>query len=162
MNCNTTHYRANSSSVPGDPTLPVRFQGKVAVRLGYDDGLAHRIEAGADMFLMPSRYEPCGLNQIYSLRYGTVPVVRATGGLDDTIIDDPASGATGFKFDDYNGMALLGAIQRACLVREDRTAWTEMMVRGMRKDFSWAASARKYSDLYAGIASFSAKTTLNS
>ncbi len=84
------------------------------MRIGYDNGLAHRIEAGADMFLMPSRYEPCGLNQIYSLRYGTVPVVRATGGLDDTIDEE-----TGFKFRDYSGSALLDAIRGGpgCLSR---------------------------------------------
>jgi starch synthase len=131
--------------------LQERFPEKVAVHFGYDDGLAHRIEAGADMFLMPSRYEPCGLNQIYSLRYGTVPVVRATGGLDDTISDSPREEATGFKFHAYNGIALRKAVEEACRLFEDRKAWTAMMVRGMQKDFSWAASAGEYSRLYSTL-----------
>jgi starch synthase len=130
-----------------------RFGGRVAVRFGYDDGLAHRIEAGADIFLMPSRYEPCGLNQIYSLRYGTVPVVRATGGLDDTIVGVPARDATGFKFVDYNGYALLEATKQACRGWKDPKTWTAMMARGMRKDYSWTASAGEYSRLYQKIAS---------
>ena len=122
------------------------FPRQVALGVGYNDPLAHRIEAGSDIFLMPSRYEPCGLNQIYSLRYGTVPVVRATGGLDDTIDE-----STGFKFYDYNGRALLEAIRAACLAWEDRERWTAMMVRGMRQNFSWAASAAEYSRLYRDL-----------
>jgi starch synthase len=122
------------------------FPHKVALRIGYDDPLAHRIEAGSDIFLMPSHYEPCGLNQIYSLRYGTVPVVRATGGLDDTIDE-----STGFKFVDYNERAFLNTVRAACFAWQDRTAWTAMMTRGMRKDFSWAASAAEYSRLYRGL-----------
>jgi starch synthase len=118
---------------------PERF----AVRIGFDNGLAHRIEAGSDMFVMPSRYEPCGLNQIYSLRYGTVPVVRATGGLDDTIED-----GTGFKFWEYSGPALLGAIRAAAGAFSNREGWQETMRRGMQKDFSWKASATLYSALY--------------
>ncbi len=133
--------------------LQAEFPDRVAVRFGYDDALAHRIEAGADVFLMPSRYEPCGLNQIYSLRYGTVPVVRATGGLDDTIVGFPAPDATGFKFLDYNGKALLDAIRQACAEWENREAWTAMIVRGMKKDFSWTASAGEYSLLYRLLAS---------
>ncbi len=133
-------------------SLQTEFPKRVAVRFGYDDALAHRIEAGADIFLMPSRYEPCGLNQIYSLRYGTVPVVRATGGLDDTIVSAPAQEATGFKFLDYNGKALLTAIRQAELKWKDRKAWTAMMVRGMQKDFSWTVSALEYSALYARLA----------
>jgi starch synthase len=117
--------------------------GRIALRLGFDDGLAHRIEAGSDLFVMPSRYEPCGLNQIYSLRYGTVPVVRATGGLDDTIEED-----TGFKFAEYSGPALLGAVRAAVAAFSDPVAWQETMRRGMRKDFSWKASAKLYSALY--------------
>jgi starch synthase len=117
--------------------------GRIAVRIGFDNGLAHRIEAGSDMFLMPSRYEPCGLNQIYSLRYGTVPVVRATGGLDDTIDE-----GTGFKFWDYSGPAFLGAVRAAAGAFSDRPAWQETMRRGMHKDFSWKASATLYSALY--------------
>jgi starch synthase len=122
------------------------FPERVSVTFGYHESLAHKIEAGADIFLMPSRYEPCGLNQIYSLRYGTVPVVRATGGLDDTIDE-----STGFKFSDYNGMALLEAIRAACRAWADRKAWSAMMVRGMRKDFSWTASAAEYSRLYCKL-----------
>jgi starch synthase len=134
--------------------LVAEFPDRVFVKIGYDDALAHRIEAGSDIFLMPSRYEPCGLNQMYSLRYGTVPVVRATGGLDDTIVAAPAPDATGFKFLDYNGKALLDAIRQACRGWTDRKAWTAMMLRGMRKDYSWTASAGEYSRLYRNIASF--------
>jgi starch synthase len=123
--------------------LATAFPDKFGVRIGYDNALAHRIEAGADMFLMPSRYEPCGLNQIYSLRYGTIPIVRATGGLDDTI-----DAETGFKFRDYAGWALYGAIQTAVLAYQDRERWVEMMRRAMRKDYSWATSAAEYAALY--------------
>jgi len=123
--------------------LQQTFPDKLSVAFGYTDALAHRIEAGADIFVMPSRYEPCGLNQIYSLRYGTPPVVRATGGLDDTIDD-----TTGFKFLDYNEKALLHAIRTACRSWENRDGWTAMMVRGMHKEFSWTASASEYSRLY--------------
>lgn len=121
---------------------PERF----GVRIGYDNALAHRIEAGADLFLMPSHYEPCGLNQIYSLRYGTIPIVRATGGLDDTIDQD-----TGFKFRDYSGEALLEAIRLALKAFEDRGRWEGMMRRAMERDFSWNASASKYLELYSKI-----------
>jgi starch synthase len=142
-------------------TLQTRFPDRISVRFGYDDRMAHRIEAGTDIFLMPSRYEPCGLNQIYSLRYGTVPVVRATGGLDDTIVGAPASAATGFKFPDYNGNALLEAIREACGKWTGRKAWAAMMVRGMQKDFSWTASAGEYSQLYRKIASSGAVSDSN-
>jgi starch synthase len=151
--------------------LQTDFPDRIAVKIGYDDPLAHRIEAGADIFLMPSRYEPCGLNQIYSLRYGTVPVVRATGGLYDTIVgftgftasgaSSPAPQATGFRFVDYNGKALLTAIRQACRTWTDRKAWTAMMLRGMRKDYSWTASAAEYSRLYRRIASFGAVNDSN-
>ncbi len=121
---------------------PDRFAGRV----GYDEALSHRIEAGSDMFLMPSRYEPCGLNQIYSLRYGTVPIVRATGGLDDTIEE-----ATGFKFWDYAGWALLGAIRAALEAYRDQPRWREMVRRCMGKDFSWHVSAEAYKALFARL-----------
>ena len=128
----------------GEPEIVAIEQvGNYAVRIGFDNGLAHRIEAGSDIFLMPSRYEPCGLNQIYSLRYGTVPVVRATGGLDDTIDE-----GTGFKFWEYSGPAFLGAVRAAAGAFSDRAAWQETMRRGMHKDFSWKASATLYSALY--------------
>jgi starch synthase len=123
--------------------LAEEHPGRIALRIGFDNALAHRIEAGSDLFLMPSRYEPCGLNQIYSLRYGTVPVVRATGGLDDTIDE-----GTGFKFAEYSGQALLGAVRAAIRAFSDEIGWQEMMRRGMRKDFSWKASAASYSALY--------------
>jgi starch synthase len=142
-------------------TLQSEFPDRISVKFGYDEPLAHRIEAGADIFLMPSRYEPCGLNQIYSLRYGTVPVVRATGGLDDTILGQPAAGATGFKFLDYNGSALLEAIRLACIKWNDKKAWAAIMVRAMRKDYSWTASAGEYSRLYRKIASSGAAVDSN-
>ena len=113
----------------------------IAARIGYDEGLAHRIEAGSDMFLMPSRYEPCGLNQIYSLRYGTVPIVRATGGLEDTVTVQ-----TGFKFRD----GLAGAVALALEEFKNRGAWVGRMRRGMGQDFSWDTSAVEYRKLYAG------------
>ena len=128
--------------------LAGEYPDKFAVRIGYDTALAHRIEAGADMFLMPSRYEPCGLNQIYSLRYGTVPIVRATGGLDDTV-----DSGTGFKFGAYSPRALAGAIREALHAWQFRDAWTERMRRGMGQDFSWEASAVEYQRLYAEVAS---------
>jgi starch synthase len=123
--------------------MAAEFPGRIAVHIGFDNGMAHRIEAGADFFLMPSQYEPCGLNQIYSLRYGTVPVVRATGGLDDTIED-----GTGFKFSEYTPEALLDAIRAAVTAYGDPEIWQGMVRRGMRKDFSWKASAAAYSALY--------------
>ncbi len=125
--------------------------GKFSVKIGYDNVLAHKIEAGVDMFLMPSQYEPCGLNQIYSLRYGTVPVVRATGGLDDTIERfDPKTGrGTGFKFQAYEGEALLGAIREALAIyRNEPAIWRRIQANGMVKEFSWQASAIEYARLY--------------
>ena len=119
------------------------FPNKIAVKVAYDNALAHKIEAGADMFLMPSHYEPCGLNQIYSLRYGTIPIVRATGGLDDTIDE-----ATGFKFKEYTGLALLDAVRSALTAFEDLERWQAMMQRAMERDFSWKASAGEYVSLY--------------
>jgi starch synthase len=118
---------------------PDRF----AIKIGYDDRLAHRIEAGSDIFLMPSRYEPCGLNQIYSLRYGTVPVVHATGGLDDTVQDE-----TGFKFKVLSAADLALAIREALAAFADRKAWVARMRLGMAKNFSWDASAAQYQQLY--------------
>ncbi len=123
--------------------MAASYPGRIALRLGFDNGLAHRIEAGSDLFVMPSRYEPCGLNQMYSLRYGTVPVVRATGGLDDTIDEE-----TGFKFAEYSGQALLSAVRTAVRAFSNVQAWRSMMRRGMQKDFSWKASAARYSALY--------------
>jgi starch synthase len=125
---------------------------RMAARIGFDEGLAHRIEAGADAFLMPSRFEPCGLNQMYSLRYGTVPVVRAVGGLEDTIEDyDGWNRGTGFKFREYTPPALLLAVRRALETWRDRRAWRGIVSRGMAQDFSWDRSARSYEDLYARL-----------
>src|SRR5260370_2626756 len=126
------------------------FADRLAVNVAYDNTLAHKIEAGADIFLMPSRYEPCGLNQIYSLRYGTVPVVRATGGLDDTIEPfDPVSGrGTGFKFSEYTGSALLAAVREALTAYADKRAWQRLQMNGMAQAFSWNASALEYARLY--------------
>jgi starch synthase len=131
--------------------LAAREPGRVAVRIGYDNVLAHKIEAGADIFLMPSRYEPCGLNQIFSLRYGTVPVVRATGGLDDTIEPfDPETGrGTGFKFSAYDGRAMLDSLRQALAAFRDPEAWRRLQLNGMAQDFSWKASAAEYAALYA-------------
>jgi starch synthase len=122
---------------------------RVAVRIGFDEALAHRIEAGADAFLMPSRFEPCGLNQMYSLRYGTVPVVRAVGGLEDTVEDfDGFRSGTGFKFREYHPAAMLTALRRALDVRRDARAWRGLQERGMAQDFSWAHSAAEYERLF--------------
>ena len=134
----------------GEPEYEAMFRdlaaseaGRVGVRIGFDDRLAHLVEAGSDIFLMPSRYEPCGLNQIYSLRYGTVPVVRATGGLDDTIDE-----GTGFKFVEYSGPAFAAAVRPALAAFSRAGSWRAMVQRGMRKDFSWNHSAAEYSTLY--------------
>jgi starch synthase len=131
--------------------LRERYADRVGVAIGFDNILAHKIEAGSDIFLMPSRFEPCGLNQMYSLRYGTVPVVRATGGLDDNIeAYDAASGqGNGFKFEAYDAEALLATLQHALTLYRDRPAWERLMQRGMQADFSWAKSAQAYTDLYA-------------
>jgi starch synthase len=126
--------------------LAREYPEKFAAQIGFDNALAHRIEAGSDMFLMPSHYEPCGLNQMYSLRYGTVPIVRATGGLEDTVDE-----TTGFKFREYSGRALLGAIRQALAAWQDREEWTARMRRGMAKDFSWDASAAEYHRLYRSL-----------
>jgi starch synthase len=123
---------------------------RVGVRLGFDNALAHKIEAGADVFLMPSRYEPCGLNQIYSLRYGTIPVVRATGGLDDTVQPfEPATGTgTGFKFREPSGKALLDTLRWALHVFRNRQAWEKLMQNAMAQNFSWEVAAGHYVAVY--------------
>jgi starch synthase len=141
----------------GEPVLEKFFRdwafwhrGNVAVKITYDDALAHKIEAGSDMFLMPSRYEPCGLNQIYSLKYGTVPIVRATGGLDDTIEEWNAElgTGTGFKFHGYNPLNLLAAIDRALSAFRDREGWARLMRNGMSRKYSWQQPAREYAAVY--------------
>lgn len=130
--------------------LAEKYPARMGVKIGYDNNVAHKIEAGADMFLMPSRFEPCGLNQIYSLRYGTVPIVRATGGLDDTIQNfvPKTQQGTGFKFDEYDGKALLACIRAALKAYRDPRVWRAVQANGMAKDFSWKASAAAYLTLY--------------
>lgn len=127
-----------------------RYPEKLGVRIAFDEALAHKIEAGADLFLMPSLYEPCGLNQMYSLKYGTIPIVRATGGLRDTVQEfDPRTGqGTGFTFGPYEASALLEAVDRAIEVYHQKRKWTALMKNAMTADFSWDRSARVYISLY--------------
>ena len=127
-----------------------RYSQKAGIKVAYDNTVAHKIEAGADMFLMPSRYEPCGLNQIFSLRYGTVPIVRATGGLKDTILDynTKTGRGTGFKFKRYRARDFLRRIEDALLVFEDKEKWKKLMLHGMETDFSSERSAKEYASLY--------------
>ena len=130
--------------------LQKRFPQKLAVRLGYDERMAHLVEAGSDLYLMPSRWEPCGLNQMYSLRYGTPPIVRATGGLEDTIVDlDLRSrSGTGFKFEGWTREATVSAVRRALVTYRQKDELQALQKRGMAQDFSWATSARKYVEVY--------------
>ncbi len=128
--------------------LARRHPGRVAVQVGFDERLAHLIEAGADLFLMPSRYEPCGLNQMYSQRYGTPPIVHATGGLADTVQD----GSTGFAFRGFTAADLLEAAGRALRCYAQPAAWRAVLRAGMQRDFSWNAAARRYADLYRTLA----------
>jgi starch synthase len=150
----------------GDPSyqralqeLQARFSQQMRLTLGFDEGLAHRIEAGADLFLMPSLYEPSGLNQLYSMHYGTPPVVRATGGLADTVTDTTpqtlaAGTATGFRFAAYSGEALAEAVRRALqLYRNQPEKWRAVVLNGMRQDWSWDRSAAEYEKLYQHLAS---------
>ena len=134
--------------------LGVRHPDRVGARIVYDEALAHLVHGGADLFLMPSRFEPSGLTQMYSLRYGTVPLVRATGGLYDTVRNyDPATGeGTGFTFDEYSPQALLGTLRWALAVFGDRAAWRRLQAAGMQQDFSWDASAREYEKVYERVA----------
>jgi starch synthase len=160
-------------------SLAAKYPGKFAVRIGYDITLAHKVQAGADMFLMPSRYEPCGLGQLCALKYGTVPVVRATGGLDSTVEDwdagapdeaakdwpknaaadearkeilNKARHGTGFKFEGYSPEAFFGAIRRALAVFPDKDSWRTLMRNGMAQDHSWAKPAGEYIKLYEQVA----------
>jgi len=136
--------------------LAAEYPAQVGVVIGYDEGLAHRIEAGADIFLMPSRFEPCGLNQMYSQRYGTPPVVRRTGGLADTVTDTTSASladgsATGFMFDEATPAAFLAAIRRALDCYHHPRQWRQVKKNAMARDFSWEASARQYQTLYQSI-----------
>jgi starch synthase len=136
-----------------------RNPGKLGVRIAFEDALAHKIEAGADMFLMPSRYEPSGLNQLYSLKYGTIPIVRATGGLKDSVEEyDPATGkGNGFRFDPYDSAAFLAAVDRALGVFRRKEQWRTLMRNAMTADYSWLRSAREYSNLYVNLVQGSAR-----
>jgi starch synthase len=127
-----------------------RFPEKAGICLGFDNCLAHKIEAGSDMFLMPSRYEPCGLNQLYSLKYGTIPIVRSTGGLADTIrnYNPRTRKGNGFSFKEYSSAKLLHAIDRALSLYGDRRKWKTLMRSAMREDYSWDVSAQQYLELY--------------
>ena len=135
--------------------LAARRPRQIAVNLGFDDGLARRIEAGSDFFLMPSRYEPCGLSQMYSLRYGTVPIVRATGGLADTVFDaDGESGAgraNGFTFTPYSADALLACVRRAVTRFADKASMRSLQRSGMSRDNSWSTRAGEYISIYEGL-----------
>ena len=128
--------------------IAARHPGRIAVTIGFNEDLAHAIEAGADLFLMPSRFEPCGLNQMYSQRYGTPPLARATGGLIDTVVD----GVSGFLFEEAQSAALLTAVRRALAAYADRARWARIQRAGMSRDFSWSAAARRYGDLYRQLA----------
>lgn len=130
--------------------LAKKHPGRLGVKIAFDNVLAHKIEAGSDMFLMPSKYEPCGLNQMYSLKYGTIPVVRATGGLDDTIKEfDPETGkGTGFKFNAYSSKELVKAIKRAVYLYRNKQLWAKLVKNAMKQDFSWQKSAHKFEEVY--------------
>jgi starch synthase len=139
----------------GDSTLEQEFRAlaerhptRVSVQIRFDDALAHRIEGGADVFLMPSRFEPCGLNQLYSLRYGTLPVVHAVGGLNDSIREGPDG--WGFRFDNEDLQGLLAAVDRALAMWTDRSSWRAAMQRAMARDHSWDRAAEQYEALYKG------------
>ena len=130
-----------------------KYSGKFACYLGFNDELAHLIEAGADIFLMPSQYEPCGLNQMYSLMYGTVPVVRETGGLADTVKNyaKNKSDGNGFMFKKYNAEDMLKEIKKALKLFQNKEEWQKIMKNGMKSDFSWNSSAKKYVELYKTV-----------
>jgi starch synthase len=133
--------------------LGKKYSGRFGVKIAFDNILAHKIEAGSDMFLMPSKYEPCGLNQMYSLKYGTIPVVRATGGLDDTIKEfNPKTGkGNGFKFTEYSSGALLDEVKKALSVFQNKKLWLRLMKNALKEDFSWKKSARRYTEIYNRI-----------
>jgi starch synthase len=131
-------------------TQAQQYPERLGVQLGFNDALAHQIEAGSDCFLMPSRYEPCGLNQLYSLRYGTIPLVHAVGGLRDSVepFHDASGAGTGFVFYEPSPSALLSAVQDAIATYNNRRAWRQVMQNAMAKDFSWQQSALYYLALY--------------
>jgi starch synthase len=143
----------------GYHALARRFPDKVAVRTGYNESLAHRIEAACDFFLMPSRFEPSGLNQMYSLRYGTIPIVRATGGLDDSVVDfaDNAASANGIKFREYSARALAKAIRKALAIYQQPHLLRRFRQNGMRADFSWELTVEEYVKIYEVINNLQAR-----
>jgi starch synthase len=130
--------------------LEKKHRGLLSVKIAFDNALAHKIEAGSDMFLMPSKYEPCGLNQMYSLKYGTIPIVRATGGLDDTIkeFDPDTAKGNGFKFSAYSAPDLVKTVKRAMYIYRNKLLWTKLVTNAMKEDFSWLRSAKKYDQIY--------------
>jgi starch synthase len=136
--------------------IKARYPNRIGLCLSFDEGLAHRIEAGADMLIMPSRYEPCGLSQLYSLRYGTVPIVRRTGGLADTVVPFRPSTinsrcATGFHFIDASTDSLLSALLLSLHVYKERQTWQSLVDAGMKADLSWERSTKRYIELYRGL-----------
>ncbi len=136
--------------------LHAQYPGRIGLRIGFDEGLAHRIEGGADVFVMPSRYEPCGLSQLYSLRYGTIPVVRNTGGLADTVVPFTprtvqTGTATGFHVDEATADSLLTALDQALAAYHDRSIWEPLVTAGMKTDNSWARSAETYERLFGSL-----------
>ncbi len=138
--------------------LRARYPDRFGLRIGFDEGLAHRIEGGADIFVMPSRYEPCGLSQLYSLRYGAVPVVTKTGGLADTVIpwnpESMRSGrATGFHIAEVTAESLLKSLRQAIELYRDQASWRQLTQAGMKSDFSWKRSARTYLELFKAVVS---------
>jgi starch synthase len=137
----------------GFTVAAAQYQGRVATQIDYDESLAHLIIGGSDVILVPSRFEPCGLTQLYALRYGSLPLVRRVGGLADTVVDaTPTSlsdgAATGFAFDDETPQGLISAVGRAVALFRERESWQRMMRRAMTRDFSWAAAARRYIAIY--------------
>jgi starch synthase len=137
--------------------LAKAYPAKISVTIGFDNALAHLIEGGSDAFLMPSRFEPCGLNQIYSLRYGTIPVVRRTGGLADTIVDATSENvkkgrATGFVFDEPTPDAFTAVVERALRAWRDRNGWSQLVQTAMKKDFTWKPSAQRYLEVFKSLA----------
>lgn len=133
--------------------LGKKYPSRLGVKIAFDNELAHKIEAGSDMFLMPSKYEPCGLNQMYSLKYGTIPVVRATGGLEDTIkeFNPESQKGNGFKFKAYSSSDLVKAVKRAIYIYKNKLLWTKLMTNAMNEDFSWGKSAQKYEEIYKKV-----------
>ncbi len=130
--------------------LAARYPSKVALFLGYDQGLSHRIEAACDFYLMPSRFEPCGLNQMYNLRYGTIPIVRITGGLDDTVVDisEDRETADGIKFAEYSARALARSMRKALVLYEEPKLLRHYQRNAMTVDFSWGRMVKRYLEIY--------------